>query len=194
MPVRTNYFSLQLSKLLTALGKSQKELAVQTNISESKLSKLQSGKLEPKHKDIQKIADALKVSPGFFFKIKDHNYPIEIGYILDNRIYSVLYNNPNQNILILMGRTLETHSVIPEETMTFLTNLNENNYFSITLISGNIQIGNKPIKKHIPYLLDQKKTIEFQLGSVYILQIIGDSNKFIQLLQNYLPPEKFLKI
>jgi len=61
MPSRTNYFSMQLSKLLAALGKSQKELAAQTNISESKLSKLQSGKLEPKHKDIQKIAEALKI-------------------------------------------------------------------------------------------------------------------------------------
>ena len=35
----SSYFSQQLSKLLSAVGKSQKDLSTQTNISESKLSK-----------------------------------------------------------------------------------------------------------------------------------------------------------
>ena len=194
MPSRTNYFSMQLSKLLAALGKSQKELAAQTNISESKLSKLQSGKLEPKHKDIQKIAEALKVSPAFFFKVKDNNYPIDIGYILDERIYTVLYNNPKQSILILMGRTLETHSLVPNKTITFLTHLTEKTIFSITLISGNIKVGNKSLVKGTPHVLKVNLPIEFMQGSTYVLQIFGDSSKFIQLLQNYLPPEKLLNI
>lgn len=194
MPARSNHFSLQLSKLLAALGKSQKELSTQTNISESKLSKLQNGKLEPKHKDIQKIAEALKVSPAFFFNTQNDYYPIQIGYILDQRVYSILYNNPKQNILIVMGQTLESHTLIPNKTLTFLTHLKEKATFSITLIAGTINLGDNPLAKGFPVVLKPDIPIHFDVGSSYILQIIGDSSKFLQLLQNYLPPEKLLKI
>jgi len=194
MPARTNYFALQLSKLLSALGKSQKELSIQTNISESKLSKLQNGKLEPKHKDIQKIAKALKVSPAFFFKTQNDYYPIQIGYILGERVYSILYNNPKQNILIVMGQTLESHTLIPDKTLTFLTYLKEKAIFSIALITGTINVGDKKLIKGIPVVLKPDIPIFFEVGASYILQIIGDSSKFLQLLQNYLPPEKLIKI
>ncbi len=194
MPAQSNYFSSQLSKLLAALGKSQKELSAQTNISESKISKLQNGKLEPKHKDIYKIAEALKVSPAFFFKTKDHNYPIEIGYIIDGRIYTILYNNPKQSILILMGQTIEAHTILPTKTMTFITDLPEKTVFSICLISGNIKIDGKVLVKGIPHVLNKNEPIIFDVGATYILQIFGDSSKFMQLLQNYLPPEKLINI
>lgn len=194
MPAQSNYFSSQLSKLLAALGKSQKELSAQTNISESKISKLQNGKLEPKHKDIQKIAKVLKVSPAFFFNTQNEYYPIKIGYILDERVYSILYNNPKQNILIVMGQTLESHTLIPNKTLTFLTHFKEKIIFSITLIAGTINLGDEPLTKGFPVVLKPDIPIYFNVGSSYILQIIGDSSKFLQLLQNYLPPEKLLKI
>ena len=73
----SSYFSQQLSKLLSAVGKSQKDLSTQTNISESKLSKLLSGRIEPKYKDILSISDALKVSPSFFFNTNNDSPPLK---------------------------------------------------------------------------------------------------------------------
>ena len=190
MASESNYFSSQLSKLLAALGKSQKDLSIQANISESKLSKLLSGKAEPKFKDISNISNALNVSPSFFFITNSDSPPVEIGYILGNRIYTVLYNNAKQHTLILMGRVLESSTLIPIESLGFLFDKDTRTLFSITLISGEISVDKKNLSKGIPQILDTDSVIYFSVGSSYVLQIVGDISVFINLIKNHLSPEK----
>ena len=190
MTSESNYFSLQLSKLLAALGKSQKDLSVHANISESKLSKLLSGKVEPKFKDISNISDALNVSPSFFFNIRSDSPPLEIGYVLGNRIYTILYNNAKQHTLILMGRALESSTWIPIESLEFLYKMKNRTLFSITLVSGEISIDKKGLRKGIPQILETDSVIDFTVGSSYILQIVGEISVFTNLMKNHLSPEK----
>ena len=193
MTSESNYFSLQLSKLLAALGKSQKDLSIQTNISESKLSKLLSGKVEAKFKDISIISDALNVSPSFFFNTSSDSPPVEIGYILGNRIYTVLYNNAKQDTLILMGRTLESSTWIPIESLGFLYDMENRTLFSITLVSGEISVDKKSLRKGIPQILDTDSVIDFSVGSSYILQVVGEISKFSDFMKKHLSPEKVIK-
>jgi len=193
MTSESNYFSLQLSKLFAALGKSQKDLSIQTNISESKLSKLLIGKVEAKYKDISIISDALNVSPSFFFNTNSDSPPVEIGYILGNRIYTVLYNNAKQHTLILMGRTLENSTWIPIESLGFLYDMENRTLFSITLVSGEISVDKNSLRKGIPQILDTDSVIDFSVGSSYILQIVGEISKFSDFMKKHLSPEKVIK-
>jgi len=193
MTSESNYFSLQLSKLLAALGKSQKDLSIHANISESKLSKLLGGKVEPKFKDISNISDALNVSPSFFFNTNSDSPPFEIGYILGTRIYTVLYKNAKQHTLILMGRALESSTWIPIESLGFLYDMENRTLFSITLVTGEISVDKKSLMKGIPQILDTDSVINFTVGSSYILQIVGEISVFINLMKNHLSPEKTIK-
>lgn len=192
MTCQANYFSLQLSKLLSALGKSQKELSINANISESKLSKLLSGNIEPKYKDISNISMALNVSPSFFFYTNNDSPPVEIGYVLGSRIYTILYNNSKQHTLILFGRSLERSTWIPIESLVFLSDLKNRTIFSITLVSGEISVAKKSLVRGIPLMLLRDSVIDFSLGSNYILQIIGEVGKFSDFMKKYLSPEKII--
>jgi len=185
-----HHFSLKLTQLLSAFGKSQKDLSHQTDISESKLSKLLSGKVEPRYKDILTISDSLNVSPSFFFDTRNTSSPAEIGYILGTRIYSVIFNNPDQDTLILMGRTIEENTFTPIKSLGFLADMKNRTVFTLTLISGEIIIGEKVIRKGIPFMLYRDTEINFKIGSCYILQIVGEIEMFTELMKNHLPPEK----
>ena len=189
---QSSFFSQQLSKLLSAVGKSQKDLSIQTNISESKLSKLLSGRIEPKYKDILSISDALKISPSFLFNTNNDSPPAEIGYILGSRVYTIIYRNSKQKTLILMGRTLESSTWIPNEALRFLSDMENRTIFSITLVSGGISVSDKNLPIGIPLMLYPDSKINFSVGSSYILQIIGEISKFSDLMKNHLSPEKII--
>lgn len=189
----STYFSLQLSKLLSALGKSQKDLSINANISESKLSKLLSGKVEPKFNDISNISKVLNVSPSFFFYKDSNSPPVEIGYVLGSRIYTVLYTNTMQRTLIMMGRSLESSTWIPIESLEFLSDMKSTTIFSITLVSGVISVDKKSLVIGIPLMLYRESVIDFSTGSIYILQIIGEIGAFSDFMKKHLSPENIIK-
>lgn len=189
----STYFSLQLSKLLSALGKSQKDLSINANISESKLSKLLSGKVEPKFNDISNISKVLNVSPSFFFYKDSNSPPVEIGYVLGSRIYTVLYTNTMQRTLIMMGRSLESSTWIPIESLEFLSDMKSTTIFSITLVSGVISVDKKSLVIGIPLMLYRESVIDFSIGSIYILQIIGEIGAFSDFMKKHLSPENIIK-
>ena len=193
MTNESTYFSSQLSKLLVAFGKSQKDLSIDTIISESKLSKLLSGKVQPQYKDILKISNAMKVSPSFFFNIDDDSFPAEIAYMLGNRVYSILYSNAKQDTLILMGHTVENSSFIPIKSLEFLSQLKYQTIFSITLVFGKITVGSKKLTKGNPVILNPDDEMIFTRGSSYVLQIIGDVSVFTNLMKSHLSPDKTIK-
>ncbi|MEN8193021.1 MAG: helix-turn-helix transcriptional regulator [Bacteroidota bacterium] len=186
----SNYFSTQLAKILTATGKSQKEVSIQTDISETKLSKLLSGRMKPQYEDILKISEVLKVSPSFFFNTDTKFSPVDIGYILGTRVYSILYNNPKEGAFVLIGRAFDSGSFIPIQSLPFLKHLRDDAVFSITLIKGEIKVGDKELVKGISAVLDGISEIHFEIGAIYLLQIVGMTEKFAEMMKNYLPSEK----
>lgn len=61
-------FSKNLSFFIRLRGQTQKKLSETTGITECSISLYLKGKREPTYSSIRKLADALKIDPGLFFR------------------------------------------------------------------------------------------------------------------------------